>query len=203
MFALSLLLLSLCQLILAKCPTCRYNYEPDYSSLLNTGLGKPICSNNEYRQIDIDVDGATKAFHFTTSYGWAYESFRFTSAMSTFLFVWDCFCAGDAFRIYDNGVAILDVNPDPNDFDDCNIRIDYPLFCFEAALFGQQLFAGNSTILPPGEHNLTIAILESPFSSGSAFLTIKSMAIYGEIPACVETGSCDLANIEGQCQLLY
>lgn len=149
-------------------PQCIYEYWPDAKSKLNTLENKAICSNSPSVQVQPLVDQGIYPFTFTKNSTWAFQTFLINPVTPVFVNVWDCFCGGDSFEVYDNGNPLFTAIG--NDDTECETYGEYPLQC----LVQQGVWASNWELLFPGPHNITIKVLNSPYNSGTGFISFNS-----------------------------
>jgi hypothetical protein len=93
------------------------------------------------------------------------EPFTFTATTPVTLRITDDYCTGDEFRVYDSGVEIgatFDAAVAPS------------LAIGPDAAFAAQQFASGIFTLPPGEHALTIQVIDNPWGIGRAYLRIDT-----------------------------
>lgn len=96
--------------------------------------------------------------------------FTFSSATPTTLKVTDAFCAGDRFRIYDNGVLVGDTSVPTLTSCDFPGFTDDPDTANASPSYSHATFA-----LPPGAHSITVQVLVGPWGDGRAYIRIDGL----------------------------
>ncbi|MCW5853876.1 MAG: hypothetical protein KIT87_27660, partial [Anaerolineae bacterium] len=102
----------------------------------------------------------------------------FTSASPIVLKVTDAYCAGDRFRIYDNGQLLGDTSSNPLAWCDFPGRTVDPVTAFTSWYYSHGEFA-----LPAGPHSITIQMLAAPFGPGGAFLRADAVSVQNTMTA--------------------
>lgn len=128
-------------------------------------------SKNGYQEVDAHADAGFYAFSFGAAKTYAYQSFSFKLRNSGFLSITDCFCPGDTFQIYDNGIPLAITKAPENGPFPCQ-----PPYYMESAwqcMVGEY-HAKASVILNPGHHNITVAAVNSAVGGGTGFLRIDT-----------------------------
>lgn len=96
---------------------------------------------------------------------------RFTAAGPVTLRVTDDFCAGDRFRIYDNGTELerptFDVEPSSSIGQD------------PSTAFADQRWSSGIYALEPGDHEIVVQVIENPWGMGRAHLRVDTGAPFG------------------------
>ena len=121
----------------------------------------------------LDIRRFASAFAFGAAQAWAYQSFSFYIPISNTykVFVWDCFCPGDAFDVYLNGNFSFAVgtgcNPGSFNTVNCSPYSSDPTACFNAPgfCFGQKP-------LNSGFYNLTILVRLSFYGVGIGYIYV-------------------------------
>lgn len=136
-----------------------------------------------------DLDQGVYQFTFGKTGSFAYQTFEVDSEIAVWVGVWDCFCPGDAFQLYVDDIpvnlgkqgkaALVEQGGRPlQPFCRPPLFSDSPLKCFVNHEFGDALdpghFAGDQYLLEPGQHTITIQVIQSPFNAGSAFISFKA-----------------------------
>lgn len=141
--------------------------------------------------IRIVPDGGFYPFSFQVPYEPIAQDFYFKSDKLTILTVLDCFCQGDAFHFYDNGMLIGMTNdfcqilttppPDPFTCDAYGPVLSTPHECFNS-----ENYCRGSAFLLPGFHNISLQTISSPFTGGTAFLRVDAacQTADNELVAC-------------------
>lgn len=137
--------------------------------------------HSSFKPVKLYVDQGLAHFTFNAAGEWAEQAFYFYSSKSTNLQVFDCFCGGDQFRVYDNGKIVADANAGCTlASSDCNYYSRDPKTCLTQE--GWCSFPGIA-LLEPGTHNITIKTLVSFYGGGSGFVGLYS--------ACQDGPCCD------------
>jgi len=144
------------------------------------------------KKVDMKSDVGFYQFAFGNTATLAFASFHYYSDNYTSIQVLDGYCPGDVFGVYDNGIHYLiakdcGINPLPPPGECPSICTD-PEQCMT---LGQN--CGGIAYLPPGQHNITILTLNSPFTGGSGFIRLQTMCFLGGnfSPCCSFTNSCN------------
>jgi len=138
-----------------------------------------------YKSAHIKVDIGLYAFNFGEVGVSIRTKFEFFTKVSTILTVFDCYCSGDNFAMFDGGDFIggtlLPLS------DKCEFYSDDPFVCYNQ-INGSWGIA--HIRLNPGHHNVTITPYDSPFGKGTGFLRVNTAC--GVVPCCVgQTGKDD------------
>jgi hypothetical protein len=83
----------------------------------------------------------------------------------------DAFMKGDTFAVFDNGSQILATPSVEVSYSILPEAVD-PEFCYY-----EPGFSRGSVILAPGDHSLTIQVLNSPHQSGAAYFRVVSIGV--------------------------
>lgn len=101
--------------------------------------------------------------------------FTFTSATPAVVSVTDAFCRGDAFRVYDNNVAIGDTSSVPID-----TNCTQPAVVNADAAYSDTSFSHGSFLVPAGSHSITIqAIVNPQVNGGGGYLRVDACTVFG------------------------
>lgn len=101
-----------------------------------------------------------------------FTSFFYFSKIPTALTLFDCYCSGDQFEIFDNGILLgaTNVLPDTGSTA-CLYYSDDPQICWSSPGACNQ-WSFLKYPLPPGNHNLTISVIANPYGKGTGYLRI-------------------------------
>ena len=94
---------------------------------------------------------------------------KFTASATVKIKVTDTFCAGDRFRLFDNGQLLGDTKLVGPDVGCDNHYIGDPDIALSQARYSQGIFA-----VGPGADAITIQAIQNPFGSGGAYLRVDS-----------------------------
>jgi len=143
---------------------------------------------SHYDQIYIIPDTGFYSFYFDEPRTHVFQNFVFSSSFSTFLNVTDCYCSGDSFIAFDNGVLVGAVNQN------C-VQGDSTCATYGGVIgdcLGITGFCTNAPILlPPGNHNITLIVTNGPYRFGKAFLGLYQACTFNistMIPCCGTLG---------------
>lgn len=143
----------------------------------------------------IIVDIGYYAFNFGRAPVPPKEYWLFHAKRPTVLTVFDCFCTGDGFDVFDNGLELGRTSSTNNieGDDSCSSYSDNPYWC---QVLGEGTWSIGSWNLNPGNHNITIVPLYSPYGKGTGFLRVDT-ACYdgvrdGYVSCCEQNGNCKL-----------
>lgn len=98
--------------------------------------------------------------------------FTFTTAGPVVLKVTDAYCAGDRFRVYDNGQLLGDTSYSWMSLCEFPGRTVDPVTAFTSWYYSHGEFS-----LSAGSHSITIQSLASPFGPGGAFLRADATSV--------------------------
>lgn len=132
----------------------------------------------------ISIDGVVMplmpdAGWYTVTYGGQYtyadQIFAVYNKQTAIIELTACFCPGDQFQVFDNGVPITltDAHCDANSLTvhDCSsVREEDPNVCAD----NNVSFCAGAAILEPGFHNVTVGVLASPWGAGAAFIRVDT-----------------------------
>lgn len=138
-----------------------------------------------YRQVKLKPNAGYYAFNFHLVGEPVRDSFHFNYGKPTVLSVFDCYCTGDAFEVFDsnNYVGYTEGTNDGNGT--CVKYSEDPVVCYS-----DDNWSFLYTPLNPGRHNLTLSPWASPYRKGTAFLRIDDLCPLTPPP----TGKIDLAD---------
>lgn len=143
------------------------------------------------KKVAIKPDVGFYQFAFGNAVTLAFASFHYYSDNFTSIQIVDGYCPGDVFGVYDNGIHYFftnDCGANPPPLGTC------PSICTdpEQCLTLDQNCSGIG-YFPPGNHNITILVLVSPFTGGSAFIRLQTMCFLGGnfSPCCSFTNACN------------
>jgi len=99
-------------------------------------------------------------------------SFFFFSKTPTAVTLFDCYCSGDQFQLFDNGifVGVTNALPDTGSTE-CLYYSDDPQFCWSGINSSNQ-WSYLTESLPPGNHNLTINVIANPYGKGTGYIRV-------------------------------
>lgn len=116
------------------------------------------------KDVHLKVGAGWYNFTFTNQYSFANRNFLFQTEKQTLLRITDTFCAGDVFQVYDWGQFLLQTTP-------VNITCDNytPLPDVAWPSIG---WSSGYYFLDPGCHNITIQVIQSPYTAGAANIRV-------------------------------
>lgn len=170
-----------------------------------------------FKNVKISPDAGFYAFNYRNAGIVVGDSFYFHADRPTVVTLLDCFCSGDSFQLFDNGVLLgetrgLDVedNSCPHFSADPNVC----LFSYSNPGDPSSNYWGlYATILNSGTHNLTIIPTVTPYGKGTGFIRIDYSCppqasdkdgkqfpdpIFfpdGTFPCCVADNSCSVNTV--------
>lgn len=135
------------------------------------------------------VDAGYYSFNFGASFVTVRESFTFHSKRLTTLTVFDCYCNGDQFQVYDTNLEIITTSVPTSIDNSCQGYSDDPYWC---QIFGGDQWSNGNAQLNPGFHNITILPLSSPYGKGTGFLRVDTLCQNGSYlqSCCTLYGNC-------------
>lgn len=166
-----------------------------FSSLIASVLCENKILNGVYQRpfhlknVDMLHDVGFYQFAFGNYGTFGFARFNFDLHHYSLLTVVDGFCEGDNFLIWDNGVPLFNTTQGciGEVTGTCNFYQPVPQLALEdgAHCYG-------TIVLPPGPHNITIEILNSPFTGGSAFTMLQKICDFQGIllPCCELQNNC-------------
>lgn len=147
----------------------------------------------EYKEVKIKPSVGIYTFNFGKASFPIKQTFTFFGVKELLLTVWDCFCSGDSFNVFDNQVYLGQTSSGPIGGSPCDSFSSDPKECLTAAINDSEYNWG-SWILIPGKHNITFVPYLSPFGKGSAFLRLDQgcpgTVPDTVVPCCFNTFSC-------------
>lgn len=142
------------------------------------------------KQVEIKNDVGFYQFAFGNSVTFAFASFHYYSDNYTQVQIIDGYCPGDSFAAYDNDIPYFST---PN----CGPPVPTgtcPNYCTdpETCLTNGINSCRGTGYFAPGYHNITILLLQSPFTGGAAFIRLQTMCFMGGnfAPCCTFTNNC-------------
>lgn len=128
-----------------------------------------------FKNVKIIPDLGFYAFNYKNAGIAVGNSFYYHSDRPTVVTLLDCFCSGDSFQLFDNGVLLgctegSDVGDDtcPHFSSDPNVC----LFSYENNNKNSNYWGLFGTVLNSGTHNLTIIPVATPYGKGTGFLRV-------------------------------
>lgn len=167
-------------LIVGAFESCHARHGHSKKSSSSSSTTKHSSSSDslaQIRQERINVDGQWNTFYFGPIGTYAYTSFYYTSYVETAIIFTDCFCAGDDFQIFVDGVfyagsylpSTANIPVSPHGCEDFELD---PAICYE----NNPPYASLPWELAPpieaGFHNITIFVVSSPYNFGLAYLAV-------------------------------
>lgn len=126
--------------------------------------------NFTYREVKLRPNAGYYAFNFQLAGEPVKDAFVFHYGKPTVLSVFDCYCTGDGFEIYDSNVYVGS-SEGPNDGNgSCTKYSEDPIVCYSDSEWS--FFQG---ALNPGKHNITLSPWASPYRKGTAFLRVDDL----------------------------
>lgn len=134
----------------------------------------------QIHQERINVDGEWNTFYFGPIGTFAYTSFYYTSYVQTLIVFTDCFCAGDDFQIYVDGVfyagsylpSSANIAASPQACEDFELD---PAVCYANNPPYASLPWELAPPIDPGFHNITIFVVSSPYNFGLGYLAVGEL----------------------------
>lgn len=155
------------------------------------------------QSFEVSVGAGIYAFNFGRTGTWSPQSFSFYTDQPVQVEVWDCYCVGDSLVLYDNGRKLQDSYGGQDD-QECKRWSFDPAYCYTQAGW-PNTHAYINQMLSVGWHNLTIATNNSPYSQGTAFLTVNQLCQSGRtlVKCCYFGGNDDggFGNAIGRCNV--
>lgn len=166
---------------------------------------KGLSSENAYRhhsinehqppqgfRVDPQQPGIYK-FDFTNRRADAFQYFSLTVGCEERVAVeaWDCFCTGDSFEVF-NGSQSLFTTEGVFDLK-CRKHDSNPGYCYSNS--GSDSWSYGYTELEEGEYVIRISNINTPYVSGSAFISFKALCYNEEYEywyyCCSDEDNCD------------
>lgn len=111
---------------------------------------------------------------FGGQYTYADQIFAVYNKQTAIIEMTACFCPGDQFQVFDNGVPITltDAHCTPSSLTNvvCTTPEQDPNVCADS----NPDFCAGAAILEPGFHNITVGVLASPWGAGAAFIRVDT-----------------------------
>lgn len=134
-------------------------------------------SFESYTEVNMLPDIGVYAFQFGKAGTYAYQNFIVNTDRMLLFEVFDCFCGGDYFSIYDWGQFRANQNYFcQNSDDECSYYSKSPEYCFAGNY--DDTFCYSYYYLQPGKHNLTIGVDYSPYNGGTGFARLTTVCQY-------------------------
>lgn len=138
----------------------------------NSNFGPHPISKTSFQNVPAHADLGFYAFSFGGSKQYSYQSFTIKLKNTAFLSVTDCYCPGDTFQVFVDGVPLI-VTQNPEAY--ANVSCIAPYYIEDAwACFTGPYHSKSSSILNPGYHNITIATINSAVGGGTGFIRIDT-----------------------------
>lgn len=162
------------------------HYVP--SNVMTNTLKFPLMGAHGYCESEssttlMSIDGVlvplmADAGWYTVTYGSQYtyadQIFVLQNKKTSILQLTGCFCSGNQFQVFDNGVPVtLTDNCDLTTLDNpnCDERTTVPEDCATNAIF-----CNGVALLEPGWHNISVGVLLSPWGAGAAYIRVDTAA---------------------------
>ncbi len=138
---------------------------------VNSNYGPFSLAKGGFQDVVAHADNGFYAFSFGGPKSYSYQSFFVKLHKTAFLSITDCYCPGDTFQVFDNGVPLLvTMNPEDGPY-----ACEIPYYLTDAwSCFVGAYHSKGSAILNPGYHNITIATINSHLGGGTGFLRIDT-----------------------------
>ena len=158
--------------------------------------GNYTSPNFEPALINLLSDVGFYSFTFGGGNGGAFasQSFYFNLNSFSYLTITDCYCTGDRFFVYIDGIPTFSAlagcdSPDPL----CTVYSEDPEECAFGA--DSRWCSGSNLMTYSGLVNVTIQVATSPFGSGMGFLLLQQACPQpsGWVPCCSLDNSCVLS----------
>lgn len=153
-------------------------------------------SVNAAATMPVRIDAGWYSFPYSAPGTIAYRTFGINNDQVVQLEVIGCFCPGNFFAIYDNGVPIMVTDTEPSTAEQpleytCIPNLTNPNDCAADRVN----FAFDMGLLLPGQHNITIVVKNSPYLGGTAFLRVDTICTtadnpFSPRPCCALTNTC-------------
>lgn len=169
----------------------RRNCGKDYHSHRNHH------SSFQYKNVKLVPNKGFYAFNFEGKGLPVETAFSFHYDRITTLLVFDCFCSGDGFFVFDNGELASITNT--NGFKECEYFSSDPLECSSHLFLDPpNQWSISLSQLKPGVHNITILPYYTPYGAGTGFLRVDdacwlTSSIFA--PCCRSDNSCELNTV--------
>lgn len=137
-----------------------------------TNYGPVPIAKGAFYNVEAHADMGFYAFSFGAPKSYAFQSFNIKVKKAAWLSITDCFCPGDTFQVFDNGVPLIVTQNDPRN----NTKPCEGEYYSENAwtCFTDFWHAKSSAIINPGYHNITIAAINSTYGGGTGFIRIDT-----------------------------
>lgn len=160
--------------------------------------------NFEFKDVEIKPYVGIYAFNFGKTAVPIKQTFTFFATQQLLLTVWDCFCSGDSFNVFDNQVFLGSTARGPIEGKPCDYYSCEPKECLTEAINLGHFYWYSWTLLP-GKHNVTMIPYLSPYGKGTAFLRLDKGCPQTNIndplvPCCFQTFSCSYQILNNPCK---
>lgn len=145
-FNFLIIIISMAIVVIAKLPT--YSFKDHTVNL------KP---NGDFHEFDFGAHGKKSP-----------TTFKAHLSKEATLYVFDCYCVGDSFKVLDNGHEIGSVKGKYDGDNNCQVVEIEPKKCLSNKAFAHGRFT-----LKKGEHKIEIKVDQSPYRAGSAFVMLE------------------------------
>lgn len=147
-----------------------------------------------YKNVKLVPNAGYYAFNFDVSGISVPTAFYFHIDRKALLSVFDCFCAGDFFAVYDGGVIINETSA-PS-ITNCYLFSADPNVCF---FDSEKSWSTATSSLNVGFHNITLLPLVTPYGKGTAFLRVDDSCFTDLAPSiqicCRLDNSCQVNTV--------
>lgn len=155
------------------------------TKILNGVYQRPFHLKNVHMQHDVGF----YQFAFGNAETFGFARFNFELHHYSLFTLTDGFCEGDTFLIWDHGIPLFTPTSacPPVSAGTCDFYQPVPSLAIDD---GQH--CNGNIVLPPGAHNITIEVLNSPFTGGSAFAMLQKLCDFQGIllPCCQLQNNC-------------
>ena len=168
-----------------------YNSIGSVISEWSFNAGTSHMSHYKSEQVFLEPDVGLYPFLFGEPGTYAKQNYVRDSPNYELLEVFDCYCGGDEFAIFDNGKFVNDVNMDcENAQPNCKTFSDIPKHCYYSGLH-EKAWCKVKAILAPGKHNISIGVISNMYHSGTGFVRLSAL--------CQHNGATEQCCVRDQC----
>lgn len=143
---------------------------PDGLNGLNWGHEKVFLNAGSCgSKVNVLIDAGWYSFSYGSANAPALRSFRIENRQIVQLTITSCFCPGNGFSLFDNGIPVLMT-------DNQNIKAACapPVTSNPNDCQQDPLFSHGNVLLLTGSHNITIVATKSPYGGGTAFIRVDT-----------------------------
>jgi len=179
-----------------------FSYYSGARDYINCDKKHGKCSrgpNFRFKNKRISPNAGFYAFDFKKAGLQVDTAFYYHSDRNTTFIIFDCFCSGDGFLIFDKGLYLGSIGI-PNASATCEYFSSDPVVCSANLLTGPVHWPIGIGSFTPGVHNITITPFVTPYGEGTAFFRVDDgclpspNSIY-QLPCCRSDNSCELNTV--------